>query len=230
MKATINIPENLNEITLGQYQQFLHVAEGKEGVELAQRTVNILCDYPLHSISMLKVKDVNEISEHLNLLFSIEQELTPKFNIQGQKFGFIPDLENISFGEYVDLDKYVNDWSTMHQAMAVLYRPIKNEVGEQYDIIDYNGTGEFADLMRFMPLGVALGSLVFFYRLGNELLKATRSYLLNQMRELEKVTTQKGDNSINSGDGITASMPYLEETLEHLTKLPDFQPLVALHT
>ena len=179
---------------------------------------------------MLKVKDINEISEHLNLLFSIEQELTPKFDIQGQKFGFIPDLEDISLGEYADLDKYINDWSTMHQAMAVLYRPIKNEVREQYDIIDYNGTGEFADLMRFMPLGVALGSLVFFYRLGNELLKATRSYLLNQMRELEKVTTQKGDNSINSGDGITASMPYLEETLEHLTKLPDFQPLVALHT
>lgn len=228
MKATITIPENLSEITLGQYQHFLEVTKGKEGNELAQRTVNILCDYKLSDITMMRKADLDDISEHLNLLFSIEQELQPRFKIKDQEFGFIPCLEDISFGEYVDLDKYLTDWKTMHRAMAVLYRPITKRVGDKYNITQYNGTEDFFEIMRYMPLGVALGALVFFYRLGNKLLKTTRSYLLQQMEELTE-TSQSKHNSTEIGDGTTVSTPSLVEMLEHLTKLPDFELPVPLH-
>ena len=40
------------------------------------------------------------------------------------EFGFIPKLDNISLGEFVDLDSYMSDWDNMHKAMAVLYRPV----------------------------------------------------------------------------------------------------------
>jgi hypothetical protein len=74
--------------------------------------------------------------------------------------------------------------------------------------------------MRFMPLDVAFGALVFFYHLGNELLKATRSYLVEETLEL--ITQQQG-NLVRNGDGTTVSTHSLRETLEDLTKLPDFQ-------
>ena len=228
MKATIIIPENLSEITLGQYQSYLKAAEGLEGDELAQRTVNILCNVRLSDVMMLKLTDVREISEHLNLLFSMDQELQTAFKIKDQEFGFIPSIEDISFGEYVDLDKYINDWGTMHQAMAVLYRPVTKRIKDKYLITDYEGTSEFSDVMRFMPLDVALGALVFFYQLANELLKATRNYLLQQMTELE-TSTAKSHNSISNGDGITVSTPSHVEMLEHLTKLPEFQLPKHLH-
>jgi len=228
MKATITIPENLNEITLGQYQHYLKVSQGLEGDLLAQRTVNILCDVKLSEVMMIRLADVRDISEHLNMLFSMDQDLQHRFEIKSQKFGFVPSLEDISFGEYVDLDKYVNDWDTMHQAMAVLFRPVIKEVGDKYDISEYNGSDEFSEIMRFMPLGVALGALVFFYRLGNELLKATRNYSLKQVKELEKITASN-HNSISNGDGTTASMHSLEETLETLTQLPEFELPKHLH-
>ena len=226
MKATISIPENLSEITLGQYQHYLNVSKNLEGDDLAQRTVSILCDIKLSDITMMRLADVREISEHLNLLFSMEQELETCFNIKSQEFGFITSLDDISFGEYVDLDKYLNDWETMHKAMAVLYRPIVRRLDDKYEINEYNGSDAFCDIMRFMPLDVALGSIVFFYRIANELLKATRNYLVKQTKEL---ITAKGRNSISNGDGTTVSTHSLEETLEHLMKLPDFELPKLLH-
>ena len=226
MKATISIPENLNEITLGQYQHYLNVSKNLEGDDLAQRTVSILCDIKLSDITMMRLADVREISEHLNLLFSMEQELETSFNIKSQEFGFITSLDDISFGEYVDLDKYLNDWETMHKAMAVLYRPIVRRLDDKYEINEYNGSDAFCDIMRFMPLDVALGSIVFFYRIANELLKATRNFLVKQTKEL---ITAKGRNSTSNGDGTTVSTHSLEETLEHLTKLPNFELPKLLH-
>ena len=226
MKATISIPENLSEITLGQYQHYLNVSKDLEGDDLAQRTVSILCDIKLSDITMMRLADVREISEHLNLLFSMEQELETCFNIKSQEFGFITSLDDISFGEYVDLDKYLNDWETMHKAMAVLYRPIVRRLDDKYEINEYNGSDPFCDIMRFMPLDVALGSIVFFYRIANELLKATRNFLVKQTKEL---ITAKGRNSISNGDGTTVSTHSLEEMLEHLTKLPDFELPKLLH-
>jgi len=226
MKATISIPENLSEITLGQYQHYLNVSKNLEGDELAQRTVSILCDIKLSDITMMRLADVREISEHLNLLFSMEQELETSFNIKSQEFGFITSLDDISFGEYVDLDKYLNDWETMHKAMAVLYRPIVRRLDDKYEINEYNGSDAFCDIMRFMPLDVALGSIVFFYRIANELLKATRNYLVKQTKEL---ITAKGRNSTSNGDGTTVSTHSLEETLEHLMKLPNFELPKLLH-
>lgn len=233
MKAEITIPTSLSEITLGQYQHFLKVAEGLEGDMLAHRTVNILCDIRLSDVMMLRRADVTQIAQDINLLFSTEQDLQTNFKLQPKdsetfiNFGFVPSLEDISVGEYMDLDKYINDWETMHNAMAVLFRPILKQVDKKYSVHEYEGTSEYADLMRFMPLDIALGAVVFFYRIANELLKATRHYLLV---ETQKMISLKSPNSTSNGDGITQSTHSLEAMLEHLTQLPNFQLPKLLHT
>ena len=220
MQTTINIPESLNELTLGQYQEFLTKSKGLEGYKLAQCTVEVFCSLPRVSVLKISLIDITSITAHLNALFQDEQQLQLTFNIKSQKFGFINDIENMSLGEYSDVDSYISDWDNMHRTMAVLYRPITNEVKDKYTITDYNGTAELAEFMRFMPLDIAFGALVFFYHLGNELLKATRSYLVEETVEL---ISQQQHNLAKSGDGTTASTHSLRETLEDLTKLPDFQ-------
>ena len=220
MKATIDIPESLNELTLGQYQEFLIKSKGLEGYKLAQCTVEVFCSLPRVSVLKISLIDITSITASINALFENEQQLQTTFKIENQEFGFINDIENMSLGEYSDCDKYITDWEQMHRTMAVLYRPIINKVKNQYTITDYEGTSEFADLMRFMPLDVVFGSLVFFYHLGNELLKATQSYLVEET--VEMIIAQQ-PNSGKSGVGTAASTHYLRETLEGLTKLPEFQ-------
>ena len=123
-------------------------------------------------------------------------------------------LDKMSFGEYIDLDKYIGDWKEMHRAMAVLYRPITTEIKEQYNVVDYEGTDEYAELMKLMPLDAVLSAQVFFWNLGKELLAALPTYL-----EMEgKQIIQLGRSSAKSGDGTAAFTNSLKETLETLTQ------------
>ena len=220
MKTEINIPESLSEITLGQYQEFLTKSKGLEGYKLAQCTVEVFCCLPRVSVLKISLIDITSITAHINALFSKEQQLQKTFKIKSQEFGFINDIENMSLGEYSDSETYISDWDNMHRTMAVFYRPITNKIKDQYTLNEYNGTAEFADLMKFMPIDVVLGSLVFFYRLGNELLKATRNYLVDETMEM--ILTEQ-HNSMSNGDGTIVTTHSLREMLEDLTKLPDFQ-------
>jgi hypothetical protein len=139
----------------------------------------------------------------------------------GVEFGFIPNLDDMTFGEYTDLDTYITDWEQMHKAMAVLYRPIKkNGLNGTYEIEKYNGSITYSDVMKHAPLDVVFGANVFFYTLGNELLKSTMTYLENN-KEIQTILHQH--NLEKDGDGIVQSMLLLKETLSNLIELPNYQ-------
>ena len=220
MKLEITIPTKLNEIKLSQYQAFLKIAKDNEDSEfLHQKMVQIFCGIDLKDIALIKYKDVNEITASLNNMFASSNQLIPKFKLGGTEFGFIPNLEDMTFGEYTDLDTYITDWDMMHRAMAVLYRPIKNKgLNGTYDIEDYNGTVTYGDVMKYAPLDVVLGATVFFYNLGNALLNATINYL-EKDTEVQNILQQ--GNLGPDGDIIVRTMLCLKETLQSLTKLHD---------
>ena len=84
----------------------------------------------------------NGVLHQISKCFEEETPLIRKFTMTGTDgasidFGFIPDLENMTFGEYVDLDNFITDWQSMHKAMAVLYRPITFEKNDKYLIEEY---------------------------------------------------------------------------------------------
>jgi len=108
--------------------------------------------------------------------------------------------------------------------MAVLFRPIGTQIKEEYTIVQYEGTDEYAELMKLMPLDVVLGAQVFFWNLGSELLAALPSYLEKEGREI----IQLGRSSGESGAGIVQSINSLEEMLGTLKKSlnSDFQQLL----
>ncbi len=104
-----------------------------------------------------------------------QTKIKKTFEIQGVKFGFINELEDISFGEYIDLESNIIDVQSFHKAMAVMYRPITSQKGDKYTIEKYSGTANYADLMKYAPLDVVLPASVFFWSLGNELLTAKQA-------------------------------------------------------
>jgi len=218
MKFEINIPENLNEIRLGQYQELLRLEEATDG-----DIVRILLDIDLKGLGTIKDSDVDKYSERLTKLFDNKPLHSLKFNLQGVTFGFLPNIDEITYGENKDVTSYLNDWQTMHKAMSVLYRPINNKIGNKYLLEPYGGTHKHSELMKQMPLGVVFGAMVFFWTLTNDLLKAIPNYLQKEAQKEQ----MSGQISVENGEAIKKYTHLLKETLEDLQKLQTFPYIVA---
>jgi len=211
MKIEINVPTSLSEITLRQYQKFLKIAEeNPEGNFLDAKMIEIFCGIPLSDSYKLKMVSVTAIIDILNSMLEVKPNHVERFTLNGVEYGFIPDLDEMSLGEYVDLDNNATKWESMHIAMNVLYRPIVTSKVGKYNIEEY--TTSNPEKMLDMPLDAALGSLFFFYNLGMELSKHT--ILSSNLEEVEGFQEQL--TSETNGVGINQFMVSLTEILQDL--------------
>ena len=210
MKANINVPTELNEITLKQYQKFLKVQDSKDNNFIQTKMIEIFCRVKPQDALNIKLSDANRIANLISNMFEEKPDLVKSFYLGGVEYGFVPDLDEITLGEYIDLDTYMGDWENIHTAMNVLYRPIKQKLGDKYLIEDYNV--ETKDLLLQMPMDAVFGSIIFFYRLGIELSKTMMNYLENKEEKqlLDVLDLQR------NGDGIQAFTDSLEEILQDL--------------
>ena len=210
MKVEVYIPDTLSEITLGQYQKYLKIqSENEDENFLAMKMIEIFCGLRGDTILAMKAKSIKDITTILSNMFNEKPQLVKEFKMNGRTYGFIPKLEDMSFGEYIDLDTYIGDMENLHRAMAVLYRPIKQKYDEKYLIEDYQG--EESDIMKSMPMDAVLSSILFFYHLGMDLSQAMMSYL--EQEEMDLVQQQiLGEN----GDGINHFSASLREILGDL--------------
>ena len=225
MKVKISIPTELGEIKLSQYQKFLGILkENEESDFLNHKMVQIFCDIDLSVVDAMKQKDVEDAVNTIGSLFKQLPPLQQKFELNGTTFGFIPNLDDMSAGEYMDLDGYITNWDEMHKAMAVLYRPIKQKLGEKYLIEDYEGTDKYSELMKDAPLNVVLGAMVFFWHLGKELLTSTIYYL----EQSPQIVSMNKANLESGGVGILQSMDLLKEMLDDSMKSLNFPLTSAL--
>ena len=230
MKLDILLPNSLSEIPLSRYQEFVAMKEKSNDEELiANKMIQIFCGLQLGEVAKIKLKDLNGLIKHFTEVFSEKPQLIRNFKIKNIEFGFIPNLENISFGEYVDLEHHLKDWSTYHKAMAVMFRPIKEKHKDKYSIIDYEPNEDMQDLMKFAPLDVAISASVFFWSLGSELLQATLTYLKNELMKTRDLTNFQKEFSLeNNGVGIQVYMDSLATTLQNLTQLQNTDLLNVL--
>ena len=232
MEAKLFIPTDLSEITLEQYQYLMKITNVKDEEEIsARKMISVLCKIPLSAVLKLEVSSVLDITSKFSKMFEkYDQQLIHRFKLAGTEFGFIPHLESMSWGEYMDAEKYMSDWQTMHNAMAVLFRPIVKAKGDKYSIEEYESSINYAEVMKGMPLNVAISANVFFWTLGAELLEGTMNFLAEQMKEMnqeEKEIIAKELNLDKGGDGIQAYMQQQKEMLQSSMKLLNF-PFIKL--
>jgi hypothetical protein len=221
MKLAITIPTDLSEIKLSQYIKFMNIAEQNEESDfLHHKMIEIFCNVELKYVSQFKRKQIVEIVTTINKLFEKIPPFKNRFTLNGTEYGFIPNLDDISQGEYMDLDNYITDWKDLHRSMAVMYRPITMKLKDKYTIESYEGTNFYAEKMLDAPLDVVLASRVFFYHLGNELLKSTLTYL-EENPQIQTILNKH--NSENGGAGIHQFTHWLKEMSDDLMKSPDFR-------
>ena len=209
MEVKLNIPTTLNEITLGQYQEFSKLDVTNES-EIQSKMIEIFCEVPSIVVRNMKATDIVDICNILNNMFDTKHQLINSFKIGKQEYSFIPSLEDMSFGEYVDLDTFIGDNDNLHRAMNVLYRPIDLKQGNRYKIKDYDP--DLSEDAKNYPLDAVLGAIVFFYDLGKDL----STVMLNFSKEANEENLAHYLTSLPNGGGTIQSMDSLTEILQGL--------------
>lgn len=209
MNVNLRIPTTLNEITLGQYQEYAKL-EGLSETDLQLKTIEIFCNVPPIVVRNMKATDIVEICSIISGMFDTKHQLISMFKLNGVEYGFIPSLEDMSFGEYVDLDTFIGDNDNLHRAVNVLYRPIEHRQGNRYTIKEYDPNN--SEIAKDMPLDAVLGAVVFFYNLGKDL----SLVMLNSLDKKNEQTLAEYLTSLPNGGGTIQSMDYLTAMLQNL--------------
>jgi hypothetical protein len=223
MKVNINVPDSLNEITLYQYQRFEKLIQENEASHFVnQKTIEIFCNIELKDVARIRIADIDDLLLHLNNLLQQKPKLTKTFKLGVYEFGFIPKLEDMTSGEFIDLENYLSSTESLHQAMAVLFRPIKSKVKDLYTIEEYESSYKYSEVLKYMPLDIALGSMLFFWTLQNDCVNALTDYIQNEVEQSEqaKQVLEKNGVGINQFTqqlkGIFSdSMPLLNYQLQN---------------
>ena len=211
MNVNITVPTDLSEITLRQYKHFLKIQKNvdDEGF-LNAKIIEIFCKMQLDEVMRLKFNDTELIVNTLTQMFEQKPNLVTSFKLDKVNYGFHPQLDDLTLGEYIDLDTFIGDWENIEKAMAVLYRPVVNKLKDKYIIEDYK-VGKDQEMLD-MPMDAVLSSIFFLWNLGLDLSKAMMNYL-------DKEQTQALTEYLNSqpnGDGITQFTDLLKETLQDM--------------
>lgn len=229
MEISLQLPNDIYSIKLKDYQKYLKLIDSNPDAErefFDIKLMEIFCDLKYKDIEGLPVGAFMDSVEYVEDVFQEKTPLTRRFKMEGKdgaivEFGFIPNMDKITMGEYIDLNTYFEDFDNLHKAMAVLYRPIhpdyKNR--ENYKIDSYKGTEAFSELMKDMPLGIALGARVFFYRLGIRLSKLILNSSQQLLSEDSNLSEDEKKTLTKNMDGIESYMLLQEETLLRLMKL-----------
>jgi hypothetical protein len=211
MKVEILVPDTLSDITLGQYQKYLSIVEGNDDPSFMDiKMIEIFCGVKLSETLKMKFADIKAVCDILEQMLLEKPALVNRFKMNGVEYGFIPNLEQISMGEFIDLETFLSDWKQMHRAMAVLYRPIAHKYGEKYNIEEYKETD--GEHMRDIPMDAVFGCMLFFYSLGIDLSQAMMNYLQDQ----EETALMQFPNLAKDGDGINQFTNSLREMLRDL--------------
>ena len=127
-----NIIDSWEDVTLDKWQRLvLGNKVSKAKTKEAKDTIALLSDIPKKLIDQMSLKDVATIFEKVSNL-QVKGKLKKVFEIDGEEYGFLPDCDEISLGEWVDIETYLKDGleKNIHKIMAVLFRPVTSKEGK----------------------------------------------------------------------------------------------------
>ena len=177
-------------ITLGKYIDFKNAGEN---VFLQAQVVTG------YTKEQLREKSMDDIAPLISNFIEEcqgynENKLQKYIKMGGKTMGFHPNLEAMSFGEYLDLNQLVSSDFTnnLPKIMSILYRPVVSEFMHNYEIEKYDSNVHIknADLFRDVDMSYVNGAMVFFCLLREDLLSSSLKLLDKQMiQQMEESLT-----------------------------------------
>ena len=142
MKKTLEIaiPTDWSDVSIKKYIKYIDsVKELEQQKDIVVKTISSLCDVPEVLVEVMKLNDLKKIQSNLQKLISkpVNKTIINKIDINGVKYGFHPNLDDMTMGEFVDVETYAKE-NNISKMMSVLYRPIVKEQGNKYNIEPYD--------------------------------------------------------------------------------------------
>lgn len=178
----INIPSSLH-ITLGDFINY------KNAPDDVSKMI-VITKWNREKILQLKPETIAKTIELYEIeLSSGAHDFPRKFKVADRVYGFVPNLEALTTGEFIDLDSYqvklnANDFSELDKMFCVLFRPIKMEFGQFYNLKRYklDKIDRYINDIRTMPMLYVNGVRAFFLLTEQQLLKSFPQYLTQQLK------------------------------------------------
>jgi hypothetical protein len=152
----------------------------------------------------------------------VKGKAEPVVRVNDRLYGLI-NLDKMTIGEFSDIDIITNSSNfegKLHEAVAVLYRPLDKVMGIPYKLAEYDPDdfAQRAEEFKQFPLSQARISLGFFLTSVSTSLKATADSLVNQMKEAkwdpEKISEM--ERILNALPGIGTPLSTLSQGKIHL--------------
>ena len=192
-----------NDVTLDKWVKLINKKNETKSEE-AINTISVLSDIPK---KLVKELGINDIANILQRIAKMQEETSSKvkkiIKVNDIEYGFHPNLEEITLGEYADIETYIKNGieNNLPKLMAVLYRPIIEKDEDSYSIEAYgvNDMRMRAKKFEKMKAEDVNNALVFFWTLGKELSMILLPYLTEQSQEV--LNKMQMTNSQTSGVG-----------------------------
>jgi hypothetical protein len=163
---TIRINNNM-KVTIKQFIDFRkkEIPEDKLEVEMLKHFLGIDM-----SDRLSLVLNTYQVKQLVDLFSADDHQLIHTFKHRGIEYAFIPNLsEDLTLGEYIDLNSYITEVDDTIKWLSVLYRPITSKHSDLYTIEDYSGKEyPFEDL----DVKVLLGAQHYFFYLAKAYLNS----------------------------------------------------------
>lgn len=172
----ISVPENIADITLDQYIKFEALRAREDTLTeqgMLERVISLFTGMKKQDVKKLVYTDYEGLMAQIITACEQQVEFEQRFMLDGVEYGFIPNLDEITTAEYVDLSTIGLDFNNMHKIIAILFRRITEEDSfSNYKIMPYSHNKENDEIMRRCPMNIVNGALVFFWSLSRELKEA----------------------------------------------------------
>lgn len=187
-----NLINSWSDVNLDKWAKLVSM-KTKTNSQEAVETISVLADMPKRLIKELAIKDVSKILEKIAVMQSqAESKLTKIITIDDIEYGFHPNLDELTLGEYADIETLINNniEDNLAELMAILFRPIIEKKNKIYTIGSYDAEITIrAEAMKKMSGQQVQNAMVFFWIFGKELLRILPLYLmelsLKKMQELK---------------------------------------------
>lgn len=187
--------ESWYDITIGQYQEMMLIESTNEISKFIQQ-ISIALDIDQEKIRAMSLNEFNDLQTKMSFLSqSVNSEVVPIIEVNGRKYGLIPDMSTVDAGTFIDAEQFKEDTiANLHNLVALIYRPVIRQDGDDYEIERHKAEGfeKRANLFKDnVSIEIVMGAVLFFSAIATELSISLLTYLANQHQKEIEIPTKK---------------------------------------